>query len=334
MKTNTIYRIFQKLASGELTPEQRTKLIRWFVSPLDTGEKEDALQRVWEESGNELQDVSGSLRQVHDKIGMKQSRHPNILFFQRALRYAAMLMLPLLTGLSVWFYSQKQYADYGIEELYVAYGDRQTFILPDGSTVNMNAGTILHYPKAFTGDKRMVYLSGEANFSVVKNEKKPFIVQSGNVKVEVTGTQFNVEAYAGSGLITTTLESGSVEVSKVDHPGAVIPLLPQEQLTYYVDSDSFVKSTVEVSDYTAWISGELRFLNKSLDEILITLERRYNVRIYVDPLIRMNDSLTMRFRAHETIDDALHVFCSVLGNIHYQRDGQIVRLSAGKEVKR
>ncbi len=41
-KANNIYRIFRKMSLGSVTPEQRQKLNRWIISPLDTEEKEEA----------------------------------------------------------------------------------------------------------------------------------------------------------------------------------------------------------------------------------------------------------------------------------------------------
>src|ERR1700738_195757 len=46
-------------------------------------------------------------------------------------------------------------------------GKRQTFHLPDGSTVILNADSKLGYPAAFTGNIREVYLTGEGYFDIV-----------------------------------------------------------------------------------------------------------------------------------------------------------------------
>ena len=42
-----------------------------------------------------------------------------------------------------------------------------TVILPDGSTVKINANSSLQYPEKFTGNNRIVKLSGEAFFDVI-----------------------------------------------------------------------------------------------------------------------------------------------------------------------
>ncbi len=96
---------------------------------------------------------------------------------------------------------------------------------------------------------------GRQNFSVSKDEKKPFVVHAGPVEITVTGTKFNVEAYSGGGMVTTTLENGSVIVSKANDTGEIVHLRPNEQLVYHSSSDSFVLSEVESSDYASWTNG-------------------------------------------------------------------------------
>lgn len=68
--------------------------------------------------------------------------------------------------------------------------------LPDGSKVWLNSGSYLKHPQKFTGDTRTVELDGEAYFSVQKDKSKRFIVNTPfDLKAEVLGTEFNIEAY-------------------------------------------------------------------------------------------------------------------------------------------
>lgn len=57
-------------------------------------------------------------------------------------------------------------------ELFVPYGESRQVILPDGSQVWVDAGSLLVYPKDFTDtETRTVYLTGEASFTVRKTRK-------------------------------------------------------------------------------------------------------------------------------------------------------------------
>jgi len=48
--------------------------------------------------------------------------------------------------------------------------------LSDGTQVWLHYASLFKYPTQFMGDKRIVYLSGEAYFDVAHNEDMPFIV--------------------------------------------------------------------------------------------------------------------------------------------------------------
>lgn len=59
--------------------------------------------------------------------------------------------------------------------------------LQDGSRVWLNADSELTYPNLFVGNKRVVYLKGEAFFEVAKDVRHPFCVHAGSARVEVWG---------------------------------------------------------------------------------------------------------------------------------------------------
>ena len=335
MKQNIAYRILRKFRDGTLSSRHRTDVKRWFVSDHEDTDKEAAMCDIWNETSGEVDETTlRSLASVHQKI----ERGNNSLFqrfrMNRLLRYAAILMVPLITGVLTFWLSGNYYLNMEMTECYVPNGELRTVVLSDGSRVQINSGTVLIYPEKFRGSKRTVYLSGEARFSVAKNAKKPFIVRTGPLNVEVLGTRFDIEAYPGSDYITTTLEEGSVKVYREDTPDKSILMKPDEQLVFYAGVDSFATSRVEALDFSAWTQGELRFRNKTLNEILATIERRYNVRFQVDEGIACTDLYTMKFKSHETIEDALHVFTLILENVSYKKEGQTIRLyPKRKEVK-
>lgn len=83
--------------------------------------------------------------------------------------------------------------------------------MPDSSEIWLNAGTAIKYPEKFSKAQRLVYLDGEAYFSVRKDVAKPFIVETSQLSVKVLGTRFNVKAYADDELVTTTLTSAKLK---------------------------------------------------------------------------------------------------------------------------
>lgn len=335
MKQNIAYRILRKFREGTVSSRHRTDVKRWYISDQDATDKEIAMRDLWNETNGKADETTlRSLSSVHQKINSQDSSVFRRFSHNRWLRYAAVLLLPIVTGTLVFWFSQNYNMNMEMTECYVPNGKLRTVVLSDGTQVQINSGTVLIYPQEFRGNKRTVYLSGEAHFSVAKNAKKPFIVRTGPLNVEVLGTKFDIESYPGGDYITTTLEEGSVKVYREEDPQTSILMQPDEQLIYYAGVDSFATNHVEATDFSAWTQGELRFQNKSLNEILATIERRYNVRFQVDEGIECKDLYTMKFKSHETIEDALHVFSLILENVSYKKEGQTIRLyPKRKEVK-
>jgi hypothetical protein len=116
-------------------------------------------------------------------------------------------------------------------------GNKSKINLPDGSQVWLNAGSRLDYNNEnFNRDSREVELTGEAFFDIAHNAAKPFIVRSGNMRIRVLGTSFNVKAYPGEDNMETSLIRGSVEITINDKPGNVFVLKPNEKLVVSVNS--------------------------------------------------------------------------------------------------
>lgn len=128
--------------------------------------------------------------------------------------YAAAAMLLLLVSSSlIWMRSQ----DLTTERCFLQ--AEKTIILPDGSEVNMVRGSILKYPDNFiTSNTRQVSLSGEAVFKVTSDPEHPFIVNTGDAKVRVTGTTFMVSAYQSSKEVEVLVQKGKVLFYNSDTP--------------------------------------------------------------------------------------------------------------------
>ena len=74
--------------------------------------------------------------------------------------------------------------------------DGMSHHLSDGTKVHLNAESQLTYPVCFSNEQRIVQIEGEAYFDVAPDKEHPFIVQTPHTSIRVTGTSFNVRAYA------------------------------------------------------------------------------------------------------------------------------------------
>ncbi|MCD8267116.1 MAG: FecR domain-containing protein [Parabacteroides sp.] len=216
-------------------------------------------------------------------------------------------------------------------QCFVPEGEKQELTLPDGSRVNINAGSILLYPKEFKGKTRSVYLTGEANFSVEKDKKHPFIVNTSYLKVQALGTKFNVQAYTEDDKITATLENGAIKIDKIIEDGNSFILSPNEQLEYNYRTGVFEKREINVANYSGWTQGELNFINQPLKEILATLQREYAVQFIVNPHLLVSDLYTIKFTTHENIDAIMKILTLTVGDITYEIDENIITIQPQKK---
>jgi ferric-dicitrate binding protein FerR (iron transport regulator) len=154
-------------------------------------------------------------------------------------------------------------------------GGQYKLILPDGTTVWLNAGSSISYPTAFSGAERSVSITGEAYFDVAKNEKMPFRVKAGNTTIEVLGTAFNINAYKDEASINTTLLTGAVRVSALQQ---VQTLKPGQQARVSAGAMQVVNH-VDINEVMAWKKGFFSFTDADLPTVMRQLSRWYNVQV-------------------------------------------------------
>ncbi|MDR1718722.1 MAG: FecR domain-containing protein [Dysgonamonadaceae bacterium] len=180
-------------------------------------------------------------------------------------------------------------------------------ILADGTEVWLNAESQLSYPAVFKGDRRTIFLQGEAYFKVTADEQHPFLVQTENMQTTVLGTEFNVRCYSVNDT-HVTLVQGSVEVA--DTQGAhTVKIIPGQNALLKSDG-SFDVRNVDLATYIEWKNGYFYFDEKPLIEVLCELGRWYNVEIV---LARQNiGDLKVHFAAdrRESLEEAIHLLNS------------------------
>ncbi len=183
--------------------------------------------------------------------------------------------------------------------------DCRTIELPDGTQVTLNHFSSLTYPKRFRGTYRKVVLGGEGYFEVSKDKKHPFVVEAGEVNVQVLGTHFNIEAYTNNPDIKTTLFEGSVAVS-IDGGSERLVLRPNESAIYNkVEKDLTLKTVENASEEIAWQKGAFIFNKLPLEEIARELSNSFGVEIEIDDAALRDYHLTARFDQEETLEDIL-----------------------------
>jgi ferric-dicitrate binding protein FerR (iron transport regulator) len=171
-------------------------------------------------------------------------------------------------------------------------GNQYHLTLPDGTKVWLNAASSITYPTAFAGKERRVTISGEAYFEVMKNQQQPFVVQQGDMSVQVLGTSFDVNGYGDEAVLKTTLVEGKVRVGKTGAPGVAgatgiaSVLEPGEQAIIPNGSEAIsIDHNPDIEAVLAWKNGGFAFKDADIEMIMRQMERWYNVQVVYEAKI-------------------------------------------------
>lgn len=213
-------------------------------------------------------------------------------------------------------YDQSEELKLVYNTLTVPNGKQFNIVLSDGSNVHLNSGSSIKYPINFIkGQKREVFLTGEAFFDVVHDKENAFVVNAQELAIHVHGTKFNVSNYPEDRDTEVVLVEGSVGLKESILENAdkdEVYLKPGYMGVYNRSDNNIYQEEVNTSIYTSWMNGNLVFRNISFENIIQKLQRHYNVVI-----INNNEKLAHEtFNAtietqHETIEQVFNYFNKV-----------------------
>ena len=310
MARNTSWHLIEKILSGTATAREQRAFQRWLQEDARHPPIFEELQQAWNRLPQRF-DPLLAYEKLQGELVPTRNRP------RRGWRYngvaAALVLLLVAGGL---FYS---YRTEIINQLHpVAYcsvsvspGSRQQVQLTDGTKIYLNAGSQLRYPTRFRPDQRQVFLKGEGYFEVTPDPARPFLIQSGGLITRVLGTSFNLQAYPEDGAHRVTVVSGSVQVS---HPTTAqhTVLQPGEQAVYSAKEQVLTRVSVpDASVSSAWTDGTLMFDNTPLPEVIMVLNRKYDVHIQLANE-RLNNCRIFGSFKRPSLETTLEVVCQSL----------------------
>ncbi len=207
--------------------------------------------------------------------------------------------------------------------------------LSDGTKVWLNSDSRIKYPVDFTyGRERVVeLLYGEAFFEVSsmenndpqhtgseRNKKSYFQVITGEQRITVLGTQFNVRAYADENKLYSTLVEGLIEL---EYSGQKKKLNPNNQAVIHPGNSEISINTIDVYNEIAWVHGVFGFDNTSLGEIMKVLSRWYDVEVIFESEHLKDILFTGALRKKQDLEDIMEII-SLSNGIDYQIVGQSI----------
>jgi transmembrane sensor len=162
----------------------------------------------------------------------------------------------------------------------VSQADSRLLHLPDGSTVELNAGA--QVVEGFTpGERRVRLVAGEAHFTVTKDPARPFIVDANGVAVRAVGTAFAVRLVDAA--VEVLVTEGTVHVQPPAEKSAVASasaaVLTEGQKTVVSTLPNAAPPVVEtlpptvVDETLAWQSSRFVFDSMPLAEVVARFNR-------------------------------------------------------------
>ena len=376
-----IWFLMSRNLSGEATPGEREELMQQLQERPVLMQQYEMMKRMWEgyagwkEAGPEetgrvsrilqLAAAEEALRD-NDNNDNETGTQPEITTAPaRVIRWQGWksvygrvaIAAGLVTGLwalAHWY--RDSHRSSSKSEIIAERGSKTRTILPDGSTVWLNAGSRIRYEPGFNGALREVTLQGEAFFDVVQQPSRPFIVHAGDLNIRVLGTAFNVKSYDEDQTVETTLIRGMVQISRpgdskqapiylrphqkivlarkdTDEPVAAAVLLPgvrtNDQRPRIMEIDSSMKENERVE--TSWVYNRLEFRGDSFDELARKLERWYNIDIHFEDeearALTFNGSLE-----NETVEQAFLALEAAVSFRFTIKDNEVYIKSIAKPV--
>lgn len=198
-------------------------------------------------------------------------------------------------------------------------------VLPDGSVVSLHAGSQITYPATFDSKIRKVQLKGEAYFEVTHDKTKPFVVASGDARVEVLGTKFNVNTLMAASTIEVVLTSGKVSVYFKEDPIENVLLNPGEKAVVLAEQKQISKSANTDPNYMAWKTRVLVFENETLAEVMNTLQNVYQTPVKLASPALSECRVTASFN-NQSLESVLQVIKETL-DLQIKQNGKVIEVS-------
>ena len=180
--------------------------------------------------------------------------------------------------------------------------------LEDGSTVYLASHASITYPVAFAANQRKVELNGDALFSVTKNEKRPFVVETNKgITVEVVGTVFAVQSSPGN-LFELSVKQGKVNVHSKDNQTKVFVEAGE---IVRLNINGLSKSKITNPQAFGRFAEKMSFKDEKLDNIVHAINTLYSSPAIIADKSLNNRTLTVTFE-NDSVEAMTELICLAL----------------------
>ena len=339
-------KLIKRFLDGSYTEHDLDLIYNWLVNNNKEYEANALLKHHWEtvERSKTLVDIdlkaiyNGILNQIEDdkvrqlldyNASNVEEKPKRQLILVEFMKYAATIICAL--GLGYFVFNEQKLVlapnnEIEIIEKITSKGQKSNIILRDGSKIILNSDTRLTYNKDFGITNRNVKLTGEAYFEVAKNIDLPFNVVANNTTTTAIGTAFNITAFKGESSTAISLESGKVKVlsrGKLDNTDSEVVLEPGQEYLVGENNEGAIIRSFDANQALSWKDNMLYFDNTRIQELILTLERWYNVKVIVlNPEVMTDIRGTGQFK-NESLQNVLRVLSYSLKFDYQMKDDKV-----------
>ncbi len=265
-----------------------------------------------------IPDTNAAWNNLHDRLSQDRlldnvTRKAPTIRWQASWLWVAAAFLALCVSTSLLIYVIHRTDN--VKLLTVQNNETESVLvktLDDGSTVYLAGNASLHYPLHFNGQKREVSLAGNAMFDIARNPKKPFVIETKNIQVEVLGTAFNMET-TSEGNFRLSVLRGTVKVSdKVN--GDVVLVQAGERVT--MQGNHFYKTANPDLSLFSRYTSNMRFKDEPLESIIRVINQNAAQPVVLRGESIKQDRLNVRFY-NNNVESMTHIISIAL---HLKRE--------------
>ena len=272
-------------------------------------------------------DVDQAFERFRKRTGLDQSGRQSYKWYRTwSVAAVAIVLLGLITVTAYWQGSRQIQSNFSDIVVEAPLGSKTKLILPDGSTVWLNAGSKMIYSQGFGVSDRRLAFQGEGYFEVEKNDEMPFLVQTHDVNVTVVGTKFNFRNYPEHEEAVVELLEGKVALENQLKEESVRYLSPNEKMVLHKATGKMDITSAKVKEATLWTENILLFDEDLLPDIVRELERSYHVQIEIE-----NEDLkqTRFYGQFNQLEQNIYEVLDMLvetGRLEYQEKDKVIYL--------
>lgn len=212
----------------------------------------------------------------------------------------------------------------------------QLITLSDASSILLQPGSKLRYPKKFKGNERKVFLIGEAFFEISKDAQRPFYVYANETVTKVFGTSFRIVAYPNQPNVEVLVRTGKVKVSEINKTKNAITneiILYPNQAARFERKDQIFEKIIDLTKDKSLLQTaqsierlNFEFQDIPVSQIFATVEQAYGVSIDF-PLTNLKDCYLTTSLSDEPLPAKLKIICESLGNnASYEMNGNQIKI--------